>query len=300
VATVNGEAITLSDMQYYIYNAALVRLYQMDPTFQKGIQGAKWNQKLEDGRTLEQAVLDDALNDAAADLLAIQKGQDAGFDFPEEPKQQIADSMKKFIENYGEEAFLLNLTAMGVSSGDAYAKLFERTAQAQNVREDVQTNLNQYIENPEVLQEYRSGDKATVQHILIMTKDGKYEDPLATANEVLEKAKAGEDFAKLIAEYNEDPGATAAGYTFGPGEMVKEFEEASFALDFNEISDLVKTTYGYHIIKRLVGAAELENYWMAQADIQKKEESIKQISVETIMNTIDKAQNTLREQAKGE
>lgn len=78
-------------------------------------------------------------------------------------------------------------------------------------------------------------------------------DALDTANEVLEKVNAGEDFDALIEEYNEDPGMAASpnGYYFTYGAMVAPFEETSFALAENEISGIVETDYGYHIIKRL-------------------------------------------------
>ncbi len=75
----------------------------------------------------------------------------------------------------------------------------------------------------------------------------------AKAEEVLAKAKNGEDFDALITEFNEDPGMTTYtdGYYFSYGEMVEAFETTSFALADNEISGLVETPYGYHIIKRL-------------------------------------------------
>ena len=67
---------------------------------------------------------------------------------------------------------------------------------------------------------------------------------------IRDRARSGEDFATLVSQYNEDPGLTEDGYYFGPGEMVEEFEDASFALAEGEISDVVKTSYGYHIIKK--------------------------------------------------
>ena len=74
-----------------------------------------------------------------------------------------------------------------------------------------------------------------------------------TAELVLKKAKGGADFDKLIAEYGEDPGTehNPDGYVFTYDEMVPEFEEAAFALEENEISGIVETDYGYHIIKKL-------------------------------------------------
>ena len=93
-------------------------------------------------------------------------------------------------------------------------------------------------------------------------------DPKATrqkAEEVLKRARAGEDFEKLAKEFSEEPGAKESGGDlpwFGravEGEqrspdkfrVVKPFEDASFALKDNEISDIVETPFGFHIIQRL-------------------------------------------------
>ncbi|MGG2987617.1 peptidylprolyl isomerase [Geobacillus stearothermophilus] len=86
--------------------------------------------------------------------------------------------------------------------------------------------------------------KIRASHILV--KDEK------TAKEVKAKLDKGEDFAKLAKEYSQDPGSASNGGDlgwFGPGKMVKEFEEAAYKLKVGEVSDPVKTDYGYHIIK---------------------------------------------------
>lgn len=75
----------------------------------------------------------------------------------------------------------------------------------------------------------------------------------ARATEVYEKAAAGEDFDELIKQYGEDPGMenSPEGYTFTKGKMVDEFYNAAMALDVGEISHPVRSSYGFHIIKRL-------------------------------------------------
>ena len=101
-------------------------------------------------------------------------------------------------------------------------------------------------------------DYVHVQHVLIAFDDtaegADHSAELATANEVYQKAVAGEDFESLIEEYNEDPGQAndMHGYMFTANDSyVQEFKDASFALEEGGISEPVETSYGYHIIKRL-------------------------------------------------
>lgn len=73
------------------------------------------------------------------------------------------------------------------------------------------------------------------------------------ANAVLERLKKGEKFANIAREVSLCPSGKLSGDlgTFGREKMVKEFEKAAFALQKGQISPIVKTKFGYHIIKRL-------------------------------------------------
>ena len=106
---------------------------------------------------------------------------------------------------------------------------------------------------------------------------------------MLARAKNGEDFDALIGEYNEDTAEPAGGYTFGPGEMSEAFETASFGLGIDEISDVVETEHGYHIIKRIAGQYELEGYWKANAKVNTKNSVLAKISVKDILSSVEQA-----------
>ena len=103
-------------------------------------------------------------------------------------------------------------------------------------------------------EEYRLPEEVTAQHILFKT-DGKTPEQIEAirkkATEVLDRAKKGEDFAKLAKEFSEDTSASRGGTlgTFGRGQMVPEFERVAFTLGAGAISDLVTTQFGFHIIK---------------------------------------------------
>ncbi len=91
------------------------------------------------------------------------------------------------------------------------------------------------------------------KHILIKNDTG--EDPgenRALAQSLLDRIHAGEDFDTLMNEYTEDPGIRSepGGYYFFRGEMEQTFENTSFALGVGEISEVVESSYGYHIIWR--------------------------------------------------
>ena len=92
-----------------------------------------------------------------------------------------------------------------------------------------------------------------ISHILLTVKLSPKTEAmvLERAKMVLQRLRKGGDFARLAKEYSDDPSSSSGGELgwFSRGDMVPEFERAAFSLKVGEISDLVKTKFGYHIIQ---------------------------------------------------
>jgi peptidyl-prolyl cis-trans isomerase D len=112
----------------------------------------------------------------------------------------------------------------------------------------------QYQQN---IQQYQVPSRVHVEHILLMTvgkTDAEVEEIRQKAEDVLKQAKKGAKFEDLAKKYSEDPGTKDKGGDLGwitQGQTVPEFEKTAFGLDKGKLSDLVKTQYGFHIIKVL-------------------------------------------------
>ncbi|PYR91415.1 MAG: hypothetical protein DMF84_17410 [Acidobacteria bacterium] len=106
-----------------------------------------------------------------------------------------------------------------------------------------------YNEN---IQQYSTPEQVRASHILLKTESKDDAAVKKQAEEILVKAKGGADFAELAKKYSQDDSNASKGGDldyFGRGRMVPEFDDAAFALQPGQISDLVKTKFGYHIIK---------------------------------------------------
>jgi peptidyl-prolyl cis-trans isomerase D len=107
----------------------------------------------------------------------------------------------------------------------------------------------------ERLSTFKEPKQVRVRHILFKLEqdatEEKEKEVRAKASAVLEKARQGEDFAELAKKYSEDPSKNEGGDLgyFGQGEMVKPVEDVAFKMKKGEISDLVRSPFGYHILK---------------------------------------------------
>lgn len=160
----------------------------------------------------------------------------------------------------GHDAFEEYLTKKGVSF-DTYYKIQEYFA----LRSKVLDVMTDEITNDELYKYYTDNkkmylsEKVTAKQIYIRTVDDTgmpYADSVVYekrqfANEILRKIKSGEEtFDDMMNVYSQDVGKMSypGGYTFGKGEMIQVFEDTAFALEKGEISDVVESDTGFHII----------------------------------------------------
>ena len=145
---------------------------------------------------------------------------------------------------------------------------------------------------------YRSPETVNIRHILLTTTDKNPQEEAAIkakAEGLLKQARGGADFAELAKKNSQDPGSAAKGGEYDGvvrGQMVPEFEKAAFALKPGQISDLVKTQYGYHIIL-LLKHEEPRLKPFDEVKPQLAAEYKKQRVNELMQQTADKAQAAL-------
>lgn len=135
-------------------------------------------------------------------------------------------------------------------------------------------------------------------HILFLVENpAKDAEIKQKAEAVLKLAKAGEPFADLAKKFSGDTGSASKGGYLGPfqrGQMVKEFEDAAFSMQAGEISGLVRTQYGYHIIKvlrRETPTLESNRASLTAAILQKKAQELAKAKAEEAAGLIVKQQD---------
>ena len=265
IAVVNGEELKSEHIGYYIYNNAVIRMYKIDSDTSADVSAFDWSASGEDGRPLSEIITEAAIDDAINDLVFRQMAEKSGYSV-ENAEKEATELVKGALDSKGEGDFNTGINMIGIKNMDDYINVYTNISVFEDVAEEFQTNPSKYISDPEVLNDYRGTKGASVQHILILNDTDKG-DALAVAEEVEARAKSGEDFLSLMREFNEDTGEKETGYTFPEGEMVKDFEDAAFALEIGEIDGVVKSDYGYHVIKRICGAYELQNYWRQNSEV---------------------------------
>ena len=195
----------------------------------------------------------------------------------EAKKTATGEEVKKALEAQyaragGEAQFLEALKTNGVSLDFVKTSLAEDLAIRTYLESAVSTEAK--VTDAEVRKAYDEDKTASVRHILLLTQGKTAAEKAAIRKrmeDILARAKKGEDFAALAKEFSEDPGSKANGglyEDFGRGKMVKPFEDAAFTVPVGQVSGIVETAYGYHILKVENRKKETQPFDQAKAQIE--------------------------------
>lgn len=167
------------------------------------------------------------------------------------------DNMEQYyIDSYGSEEQFTTAIAENYLTSSLFRSMLEFQGLDEILRDYMcDEYTGEILSDDKTVEQYIKDNFIHATHILIRADEG---DDLAVnkqlAREAQLRASAGEDFDALIAQYNEDPAMSdgdTTGYYFVEGQLIQEFEDAAKALAIGEISDVVLSENGYHIIKRL-------------------------------------------------
>jgi peptidyl-prolyl cis-trans isomerase C len=207
------------------------------------------------------------LNRLIQDQLLLQKATDAD---RTNGVQKASLQMNMLLERFGSQEVLeRQMKAVGLTVAELRSKIIqENTAQAVKIRElnvtvtDAETK--QFYDDTNHLADFEQPEMVHVRHILSLTIDPVTRAPLPAdqqqakrkqIDDLLKRIRGGADFAALAKQYSEDPASKDNNNEItlargNPG-IPPEIEAAAFSLTNNQVSDVITTAYGYHIIKLL-------------------------------------------------
>lgn len=253
VATVNGQKITVSEYEttLALYKQSVEAMYGKnvwDTEVEKGIKYRdKFKENILDQMINVEVVYEQAKKD---NLLPTKEEVDKKYN---ELKKNIDSDKeyKKDMEKIGANDEFLRTQQEQDLAVQNYKEHFDKTIKISD------EEMKKYYEDHK--KDYYK-DEVKASHILVSTQDKngkplsdeKKKEAKKKAEDLLKRAKSGEEFSELAKENSDDPGSAAQGGDLGyfsKGMMVPEFEKAAFNLKPGEISDIVESSFGYHIIK---------------------------------------------------
>ena len=264
VLTVNGDAVAADEYSgYMLYNMQ----YYASMYAQMGLSDLWSNEDM--AKSLGASMPEAAEQQAIYARVVMQKFNELGLKLSYNEQKEMASVRRNSIANTSKDAYLNQIAQFGFS--DQTYQNFMYISQCYQALNDYYFGENG-VNTPsdEDIQKYYEDNYITAKHILITTVDPASgetkrtdEEAKKEAQSILDRINAGEDFDTLMNQYSEDTGLSnnPNGYTFTEGQMVTEFYDGAKALAEDEVSELVKSSYGYHIIKRVkLDDSQLDNF----------------------------------------
>lgn len=254
----------------YSYREVMLYYYATKMQYESMAGSSIWDYDFGEGKKFADMAKEGIMEEITQFKVIIEKAAEYNVVLTDEEEAEITANAKELLENLPKE----EVETYGITKEIAET-YFRDFVLYQRILEAATMNVDNVVSDEEAKQ-------ITVQHLLVMTvkrnEDGSTtpytEEEKAEARKKIEElygqAKETDDFKKLAETNTEDGGVE---YTFGKGEMVAAFETAAFALKPGELSEIVETEYGYHIIYCVSDFEE-------DATLDKKEEIIKQRQTE--------------------
>ena len=264
--TVNGSDVTAEDLFFWMaQNADYVAGYYT----QMGME-MDWSSAMGQDATMDEYVKEQSKETAVLYNIVAAQAAENGYTMTDEDKADYEADLASAKEQLGGDKEYETWLKTMLITDEGMERLSSVGVLHTHMMEGMFRDGGQQAATAEDLAQYaQDNDLLWAKHILLMTKDAETGEDLSAEDAAAKKAQAEElltqlqgitdpeelsaEFDKLMNEHSEDTGLAANpdGYTTCKGEMVPEFEEAALALKDGEISDVVESTYGYHIILRL-------------------------------------------------
>jgi peptidyl-prolyl cis-trans isomerase SurA len=214
----------------------------------------------EERSELKGRLLDRMINDK---LLLLAAKEDTTIEVTtKEVDEAVKEQIRRVKSDFTEEEFKAQLKAEGLTESELRKKYREQIRNQMMIDRLVSSKLSKVSVSTREVKDFYAAYQDSIpdqpqsvklSHILLEIKpSGKTLDSLvAKAEEIRKLAVQGEDFAGLATRYSNDPTAQQGGDLgyFRRGDMIPEFEQVAFNLEPGEISNVVQTEFGYHIIK---------------------------------------------------
>jgi len=271
IAIVNGEAILLSELEKNVQ--PLIEQYKLltppgEQTTEKIRQLKKdvLNQMIDEKLLLQEAKKRKILvtkREIEEGVNEVKKRFPAPEDFQTELKKQFL-TKTDFEKRIQEQLMVIKFIDLEIKAKvpapreEETKKIYEKIVNQIEGKKDPKLTTEEENEIISLARffERRTAERVRVRHILIrLEKKISLREKTAALNrikEIQQRVKAGENFSELAQKYSEDPGSKEQGGDLGffvHGDMVPEFEKVAFSLPVGEVSDIVETDFGYHLIK---------------------------------------------------
>lgn len=254
-AVVNGEEISIAEFEKNL------EIYKNMYESQYG--EIVWDDEIEEGVTYLSSLKENVIENMIIDTIMLQEATNDSIEVTDEELESLFEEYKAY---YGdEETYNESLASSGMD--EDFLKDYLKNG------EIIDRYIGGFVDsmeiNDEILEAYFEENKdkfaaVSASHILV--------NSLEDAEDILAKLYEGADFAEMAMEFSQDPGTAMNGGDLGyfyRGQMVEEFEEAAFSVEPGELSGIISTTFGFHILKVNDKKESLEDsYDIVLADYQ--------------------------------